>query len=73
MYGSGLWSSCLGADVAPRVELALKADDVVLERNWIIAAGWPLAEDLRDRPSGLKDFRVLDPAGYYLRIRDRAR
>ena len=32
-----------------------------------------LLEDLRDRPWGLRDFRVLDPAGYYLRITDRAR
>ena len=30
-------------------------------------------EDLRDRLWGLRDFRVLDPAGYYLRITDRAR
>ena len=28
---------------------------------------------LQDRPWGLKDFRILDPAGYYLRITDRAR
>ena len=54
------------------VELVLEVDDVVAERGQIIAAGWPLAEDLRDRPWGLKDFRVLDPAGYYLRITDRA-
>ena len=40
---------------------------------YVTAAGWPLAEDLRDRPWGLRDFRVLDPAGYYLRITDRAR
>ena len=32
-----------------------------------------MAEDLGDRPWGLRDFRVLDPAGYYLRITDRAR
>ena len=32
-----------------------------------------MAEDLRARPWGLRDFRVLDPAGYYLRITDRAR
>jgi lactoylglutathione lyase len=54
------------------VELVLEVDDVVAERDRIGAAGWPLAEDLRNRPWGLKDFRVLDPAGYYLRITDRA-
>jgi catechol 2,3-dioxygenase-like lactoylglutathione lyase family enzyme len=55
------------------VELVLEVDDVVAERDQITAAGWPIAEDLRDRLWGLRDFRVLDPAGYYLRITDRAR
>jgi lactoylglutathione lyase len=54
------------------VELVLEVDDVVAERDRVTAAGWPLAEDLKDRPWGLKDFRILDPAGYYLRITDRA-
>src|SRR4249920_3787646 len=53
------------------VELVLEVDDVAAERDQITAAGWPMAEDLRDRPWGLRDFRVLDPAGYYLRITDR--
>jgi lactoylglutathione lyase len=55
------------------VELVLEVDDVIAERDRVTAAGWPLAEDLQDRPWGLKDFRILDPAGYYLRITDRAR
>jgi lactoylglutathione lyase len=55
------------------VELVLEVDDVVAERDRVTAAGWPLAEDLQDRPWGLKDFRIRDPAGYYLRITDRAR
>lgn len=38
----------------------------------VIAAGWPLTEDIQHRPWGLKDFRILDPAGYYLRITERA-
>jgi len=53
------------------VELVLEVDDVVAERDRIAAAGWPITEDLRDRPWGLRDFRILDPAGYYLRITDR--
>ena len=36
------------------------------------AAGWPLEQDLQDRAWGLTDFRVVDPAGYYLRITSRA-
>jgi lactoylglutathione lyase len=53
------------------VELVLEVDDVAAERDRVIAAGWPLKEDLQDRPWGLTDFRILDPAGYYLRITDR--
>jgi len=49
-------------------ELVLEVDDVAGERDRVVAAGWPLEEDLRDRPWGLTDFRILDPAGYYLRI-----
>jgi predicted enzyme related to lactoylglutathione lyase len=54
-------------------ELVLEVDDVAGERHRVAAAGWPLEEDLRDRPWGLTDFRIVDPAGYYLRITSRAR
>jgi lactoylglutathione lyase len=55
------------------VELVLEVDDIAVERDRVVAARWPLEEDLQDRPWGLRDFRVLDPAGYYLRITNRAR
>jgi lactoylglutathione lyase len=55
------------------VELVLEVDDVAGERDRVVAAGWPLQEDLQHRPWGLTDFRVLDPAGHYLRITDRTR
>lgn len=48
-------------------EIVLEVDDVRAERD-TVAASWPLEEDLVARPWGLTDFRVLDPAGYYLRI-----
>ena len=54
------------------VELVLEVGDVTGERDWVVAAGWPLEEDLQARSWGLRDFRILDPAGYYLRITDRA-
>ena len=54
------------------VELVLEVDDVAGERDRVVAAGWPLEEDLQNRAWGLTDFRILDPAGYYLRITDRA-
>lgn len=52
-------------------ELVLEVDDVAAERERVAAAGWPLDEDLTDRPWGLTDFRIVDPAGYYLRITNR--
>ena len=54
------------------VELVLEVDDVAGERDRVVAAGWPLDTDLQERPWGLTDFRILDPAGYYLRITGRA-
>lgn len=55
------------------VELVLEVDDVTAERGRVVAAGWPVEEDLQLRSWRLTDFRILDPAGYYLRITGRAR
>ena len=55
------------------VELVLEVDDVAAERDRVVAAGWPLDDDLHDQFWGLRDFRILDPDGYYLRITNRAR
>lgn len=48
-------------------EVVLEVADVVAERDRV-AATWRLEEDLRHRPWGLTDFRLLDPAGYYVRV-----
>ncbi len=53
------------------VELVLEVDAVSRERSHVVAAGWPLIEDLTARPWGLTDFRLLDPDGYYWRITGR--
>jgi lactoylglutathione lyase len=53
-------------------ETVLEVDDLAAERSRVAAAGWPVEEDLQVRPWGLTDFRILDPAGYYLRITSRA-
>jgi lactoylglutathione lyase len=50
------------------VELVLEVDDLDAERERILDAGWPLDEDVTERPWGLRDFRLLDPDGYYWRI-----
>jgi len=53
------------------VELVLEVEDVLTELNHVRRQGWPLEEDLVAQPWGLRDFRVLDPSGYYLRITER--
>ncbi len=55
------------------VELVLEVDDVDAERDRVRSSGWTLEQDLSERPWGLRDFRLLDPDGYYLRITERAR
>jgi lactoylglutathione lyase len=52
-------------------ELVLEVDDLDAEHDRVIAAGCALAEDLTRRPWGLRDFRLLDPSGYYWRITSR--
>lgn len=53
------------------VEIVLEVDDVAEVHSQVRAAGYPLEQDLTRRPWGLTDFRVHDPAGYYLRITER--
>jgi catechol 2,3-dioxygenase-like lactoylglutathione lyase family enzyme len=53
------------------VELVLEVDDLEADRARVAAAGWPIEEDVSDRPWGLRDFRLLDPSGYYWRITNR--
>ena len=50
------------------IELVLEVDDVAAACAQVQAAGWPLAAPLARRPWGLVDFRVVDPAGYYVRV-----
>jgi lactoylglutathione lyase len=53
------------------VEIVLEVDDVAAAHDRVLAAGYPVEQDLRRRPWGLTDFRLHDPAGYYLRITSR--
>lgn len=53
------------------VEIVLEVDDVAAELGRVVAAGWPIEEGLVRRPWGLDDFRVLDPAGHYVRVTSR--
>jgi lactoylglutathione lyase len=65
------------AEVAARrpptgVELVLESDDLDAARRRVLDQGWPIETDLIARPWGLRDFRLLDPSGYYWRITERA-
>jgi pyridoxamine 5'-phosphate oxidase len=53
------------------VELVLEVDDVEEELERVRVVGWPVEEELTLRPWGLRDFRLLDPNGYYLRVTGR--
>jgi lactoylglutathione lyase len=50
------------------VELVLEVDDLEAVHAHVVTTRWPFAEDLTDRPWGLRDFRLVDPHGYYWRI-----
>jgi catechol 2,3-dioxygenase-like lactoylglutathione lyase family enzyme len=53
------------------VEMVLEVDDVEGAFAAAKAVGHPIASPLQDRPWGLRDFRLIDPDGYYIRITDR--
>jgi len=54
------------------VEIVLEVDDVDEWQARVGASGHPIFEPLQDRPWGLRDFRIADPDGYYLRITSRS-
>ncbi len=53
------------------VEIVLEVDDVDAALRSVIDAGTPVLTPLGERPWGLRDFRIADPDGYYLRITSR--
>ena len=53
------------------VEIVLETDDLEAERASVRRAGWEVVEDMVERPWGLRDFRLLDPDGHYIRITTR--
>lgn len=50
------------------VEIVIEVDDLVEEREMVLEAGWRLDDDIEMQEWGLRDFRILDPDGYYIRI-----
>ena len=53
------------------VELVLEVDDLDADRARVAGTGWPVTEEITPRPWGLRDFRLLDPDGYYWRVTTR--
>ena len=53
------------------VEIVLEVDEVQEWSDRVAKTGHPILEPLQDRYWGLRDFRVSDPDGYYLRVTSR--
>jgi len=67
------WSTTNPAQRLPPqgTEIVFEVDDVDAEREAVVEAGWDLFEDLVERPWGLRDFRLLDADGNFLRFTSR--
>ncbi|KIW26679.1 hypothetical protein, variant [Cladophialophora immunda] len=50
------------------IEIVVEVDDLEKERDFIVGMGWKLDVDIQLQDWGLKDFRLTDPDGYYLRF-----
>jgi catechol 2,3-dioxygenase-like lactoylglutathione lyase family enzyme len=66
--GPGFTRARLAGVRGAGVEIVLEVSDVDTAAEAAVEAGYRLVEPLRERPWGLRDFRVVDPDGYYLRI-----
>lgn len=53
-------------------EIVLEVDDVDEWHRRVSGCGYPIFEPPQERPWGLRDFRIVDPDGYYLRLTARA-
>jgi catechol 2,3-dioxygenase-like lactoylglutathione lyase family enzyme len=52
------------------VELVIEVEDLDDAMARVQAAEWPVDEALTTQPWGLRDFRLVDPSGYYWRVTD---
>ena len=53
------------------VEIVMEADDLSAAHRRVLDSGHPVFEPPQQRPWGLRDFRIVDPDGYYLRVTSR--
>jgi uncharacterized glyoxalase superfamily protein PhnB len=54
------------------VEIVLEVDDIDTVFRKVCATGYPVTEQLETRSWGLRDFRLADPDGYYIRVTSRS-
>jgi predicted enzyme related to lactoylglutathione lyase len=54
------------------VEIVLEVADVDASYKAANDAGWPVLGPVKQRSWGARDFRLLDPDGYYVRVTSRA-
>jgi lactoylglutathione lyase len=66
--GPGFTRARLAGVRGAGVEIVIEVEDVDSALQAVLRAGVRVVEPLRDRPWGLRDFRIADPDGYYLRI-----
>jgi lactoylglutathione lyase len=66
--GPGFTQDRLAADPGAGVEIVLEVEDLDVALAAIHAAGIPLAAEPTTQPWGLRDFRLTDPDGYYIRL-----
>ena len=59
-----------GERVGLGIEIVLSVSDVDDAYRKAKESGWPLS-DLAQQPWGLRDFRLIDPDGYYVRVTSR--
>lgn len=62
----------LAVDRGAGVEIVLEVEDLDDAFARARAAGNPIANPLQLQPWGLRDFRLADPDGYYIRVTNRA-
>ena len=70
--GPGFSQERLARDRGAGVEIVLEVEDLLAAVAAVERAGFHLAEPPRKRPWGLRDFRLADPDGYYVRVTTRS-
>lgn len=66
--GPGFSQERLAGDRGGGVEIVLEVEDLAAAVDVVARAGFELVEPARERPWGLRDFRLTDPDGYYVRV-----